>query len=211
MPTLSLINKTSKSNNQKITTMVYSIKISCDTKCGSNSYTCKSKTFNVETSLEMALVFNIVEMCRKQNYECTICRNKECEPSIPLGEALEEISNLRFYKVEVSYEQIEHHRQLSPIVFPAPIEVLRCWSPENVDITFFELECSDLVNINFNALKREFEDRGLDLHKSKTEGVWYTHNDVDITTSNNGFNLNIVKAVVECRRNEKKIELQKRK
>lgn len=185
---------------------MYSVMIAC------SSYAFKNQVFNVETSLNMSLVFDLIKICKKKNYSCTIKPKKaKHRPVLSLDEALKQIQKLRFYKTEVVYDSkpVECVCPLPSIVFPAPVKIVRCWSHENVNITFFELECtSDLVSINFDALKKAFEDRGLDLCKSKTEGVWYTHNDIDISMLDD-THLDMIKTTIkyEYTKKERKVEL----
>lgn len=176
---------------------------------------CKSlvKAFNVETSLTMPLVHNLVKAACKSNYNVAtrICFKKKGRPTLSLEELIEQVHKHRFYKTEVVYDSkpVEHVCPLPSIVFPTPVKILRCWSHNNVNVTFFELECvSDLASINFDALKKEFEDRGLDLCKSKTEGVWYTHNDIDITMLDN-IHFDMIKITIEHEyvKMERKVEL----
>lgn len=148
---------------------------------------CKSlvKAFNVETSLTMPLVHNLVAAACKSNYNVAtrICFKKKGRPTLSLEELIEQVHKHRFYRTEKILDRIvsEENVHLLDIVFPMPIRIARCWSHENINITFFELDTNDKLScINFNALKEEFESRGLDLCESKTERVWYTHNDIDL-------------------------------
>lgn len=176
---------------------------------------CKSlvKAFNVETSLTMPLVHNLVAAACKSNYNVAtrICFKKKGRPTLSLEELIEQVHKHRFYRTEKILDRVvtEDVIPLKDIIFPMSIRIVRCWSTANANITFFELDTnSNLSCINFDALKDEFEAQGLDLCKSKTEGVWYTHNDIDLHIADETI-MEIVKHVqkIDYVSKEVKVEL----
>lgn len=151
------------------------------------------KIFNFTTVSKLDNINRIKLVCvlskiAKENYNLKIedhwkhpAKNTPTE-FIELCHAL---SEWRFYETrrEGKYEETTEHVHLFSMQFPTDIELRSFHSDWGG--TFFELTVKDnvlthFINVDFEKVKKEFESHSLDLHKSKTEGLWYTHYNVQL-------------------------------
>ena len=146
------------------------------------------KRFNFTTveSMEYCDMYRILYKVAKENYHLEIndghkhpCRNKP----ISFEELCSQLLKWRFTETRTtsSWERIEKWSTPVTMVFPCNM-FLNTFFHSEWDGTFFELEPSEdsLMKVSFEKVKDFFEKHGMDLHKSKTEGLWYTHEHIDI-------------------------------
>ena len=99
------------------------------------------------------------------------------------------IKEWRFYETKSTahYETNHTWKYKMSLNFPCEVD-LHCFNSEWGG-TYFEITMDEktLVNADFDSIKAAFEKHGLDLHKSKTDGLWYSHSFLELTALHNSI------------------------
>ena len=159
--------------------MKYSIKIECENQ---------KSVLNFQSELDSSVLVELFKRVVKSNYRVSITSipfwNRRAKRS--LETALLWAKDVKFYKdvVETTYTHEHERKHLFSMAFPAYIHVADFWHSDWGG-TFFRLnlqeeENTHFVSPDFEKCREEFVKHNLDLHKSKTSGIWYTHYNVEL-------------------------------
>lgn len=145
------------------------------------------KIFNFTTvdNMEFPDMYRILYDLVKDGYFLKISeghRKPNRKTPIPFEKLCTAIREWRFYetKMTAQYETKHLWKYETSLVFPCEVSVKYFHSEWGG--TFFEIafEEKSLVEASFDSVKAHLEKYHIDLHKSKTEGLWYSHKYLDL-------------------------------
>ena len=142
--------------------------------------------FTTVVDMEYSDMYRILCTLVKEEYHLRIIDgHKKPAKKIPMPfeKLCAVIKEWRFYETKKSRCIVEKHEWKYMFSLDFPCEpFLKCfhsdWGGTFFEITFEE---KHLVEANYDSIKATFEKYGLDLCKSKTEGLWYSHSYLELT------------------------------
>ena len=142
---------------------------------------------------EHCILHRILDSLHKKNYHRIIHSGwKNSGKNVPISfeELCQKVKDFRFYEQETIVKQQPKYSLEYVFTMPFPCEVtLDKYFHSDWGGTFFELTTPEesLVKIDYEKIANLFKTKGLDLLKSKTDGLWYTHYFIEMTSIEDGI------------------------
>ena len=172
----------------------------------------QAKVFNFNTveNMDLPKLYSILGALVKESYSMHIegYYKKHRGEALSFEQLCKSLIAWRFYETKTVYKEItsDAWQYVTSLDFPCDIHVRSFHSDWGG--TFFEITSDEkLVNISFDGVKAHLEKYNIDLFKSKTEGLWYTHRWIELTDIHNSILIRKKDIVHEWITKTEKIEL----
>jgi hypothetical protein len=188
--------------------MNYNVRIAVKNSTGNEL--AKVFNFTVTSDLKMVDIFLILRALVKENYSVHLgpgCRRHR-GTAISFEVLCKTLKELRFYETKSVSKEVtsDAWEYVTSLEFPCDVYVRSFHSEWGG--TFFEITSDEkLIKMSFDGIRTHLEKYNIDLFKSKTEGLWYTHRWIELTDLHHSILIRKKNIVHEWVNKTEKVEL----